>query len=214
MVDAALLPVLKHRKIEYLDKLIISHVDSDHAGTYQRLLKESPPERFLSSATLRGAEPCLAGQAWQWDVVSFAIITPPAGSEGSSNNRSCVLLVESGGGRALFPSDIESAIEQQLLPTLRPNISVLLARHHGSRTSSSPAFMLRLSPEFVIFSAGYKHRYGHPVPEVKRRYRQHGAELAETAKSGMITVALGPQGIKNIEHFRKKYHFYWDSVGE
>ncbi len=214
MVEAALLPVLRQSKIKALDRLIISHGDSDHAGAYRRLLDEIPVADFIAGADLTGGKPCLAGQKWHWDDVEFAILSPHAGAGSSGNNGSCVLLIQSGEGRALLPGDIESQVERALVETLPENISLLLAPHHGSKTSSSRAFVSKLQPELVVFSAGYKHHYGHPAPEVMNRYRDYGASLAETSRSGMVTVRLGPEGIKNVEHFREQYRFYWNTAGE
>lgn len=210
MVEAALLPVLKFRRLDSLDRLIVSHGDSDHAGAYPQLLAAVPVGTFLSGAKLAGAKPCLQGQRWRWDGVDFTILHPVSAGKGD-NNDSCVLLIGSGASGTLIPGDIESDIERRLLPLLPEGVSLLVAPHHGSKTSSSPEFVSQLAPRWVIFSAGYKHHYGHPAGSVRARYRRQGANIAETAKSGMITVEFGPAGLKQVSHFRDRHRFYWNS---
>lgn len=213
MVDAALLPVLRYSKVDYLDRLIISHRDNDHAGAYPRLLEEVPVGDFLAGADLTGASPCMAGQRWNWDGVEFVMLNPVRVGQGD-NNDSCVLFIQSGAARTLIPGDIESGVEQRLLSSLPRDVSLLLAPHHGSKTSSSAEFVSRLAPQWVIFSAGYKHHYGHPAPTVQARYRQRGSAIAETAQSGMITAEFGPTGLKRVRHFRDQHRFYWNHSGE
>lgn len=223
MVDVALLPVLRHSGVNYVDRLIISHGDSDHAGAWQKFLAATAVGDFLAGADLAGARPCVAGQRWHWDGVDFAILSPSprlvprpyekARREGG-NDESCVLYIQSGLGRALIPGDIESDVELRLLPALPTGLALLLAPHHGSKTSSSQRFVERLNPELVIFSAGYKHHYGHPAASVQSRYQKQGAELAATAQSGMITARLGPKGLESVQHFRDQHHFYWNRPAE
>lgn len=212
MVEAALLPLLRQRGVRELGRLIISHDHSDHAGAYPRLLEQMPVVDFISGDPLAGARHCAGGLQWQWDGVRFAILGPESRGVKTGNDRSCVLVIESGTAVTLLPGDIEADSERHLLPELPADIAVLLAPHHGSRTSSTAAFVARLSPEWVIFSAGYKHHFGHPAPEVVERYLQAGSRLLDTAHSGMIAIELGPAGIVALERFRERRRFYWNSL--
>lgn len=217
MVGAAVLPVLRHSGIDYLDRVILSHGDNDHAGAWPRLLDSVAVGDMLAGADLADARPCRAGQRWRWDGVDFAILSPDhhgGGDRDGSNNRSCVLYIESGMGRALLPGDIEADVEHRILPALPQGLALLVAPHHGSKTSSSRPFVSWLKPELVVFSAGYKHHYGHPAPDVQSRYRRQGAVLASTADSGMISVVLGREGLKAVQHFRDQHRFYWNTPVE
>jgi competence protein ComEC len=60
--------------------------------------------------------------------------------------------------------------------------------HHGSLTSSSPAFLAALRPRIAVASAGRANHFGHPVPEVLERYRTAGAEVFRTDQDGAVTV--------------------------
>jgi len=192
---AALLPVLKSRGRRRLDRLIVSHADQDHAGGAATLLHALPVGEVLSGEPIPsapGARRCRAGQSWRWDGVRFEIVYPArTGLHG--NVASCVLRVVSGAGAAaLLPGDLPARGEQRLLAAGRPLDSALLvAPHHGSKSSSSPAFVDAVNPREVVFSAGYRNRYGLPAPDVVRRYTAIGARPRETWRSGALTYVLG-----------------------
>ena len=213
MVDAAVMPVLRQGRIAALDRLVISHRDNDHAGAWQRLLASVEVGDFVAGANLAGSRPCIAGERWQWDGVEFAFLAPDRAGAGG-NNDSCVLYIQSGAGRSLLPGDIEAEVEQRLMAVVPEGLSLLVAPHHGSKTSSSEAFVSRLNPEMVIFSAGYKHHYGHPAERVQARYRRQGAVQHNTAESGLISVQVGPEGLRSVHHFRDRQRFYWNTLPE
>jgi competence protein ComEC len=112
----------------------------------------------------------------------------------SPNARSCVLKVDAGAKSILLAGDIEAAQEAQLLMrgAGRLQADVLLAPHHGSGTSSTPAFLLAVHPELALFQVGYRNRYRHPKPEVFERYRALGIKRLRTDWSGALTLQMGP----------------------
>jgi competence protein ComEC len=107
---------------------------------------------------------------------------------GEENDHSCVLLLEWRSRRILLAGDISAAVEKQLLaayPQFGP-VDLLVAPHHGSRTSSSPGFIHWARPHSVVFSAGFRHHFGHPHPDIVARYRKAGAKLFNTADTGAL----------------------------
>jgi competence protein ComEC len=138
----------------------------------------------------RTAQRCEAGQAWSWDGVRFEVLHPRAQDYEAQpppkpNALSCVLRILGGGSSALLAGDIERAQEAALLQRLsqvggleRLRSTVLLAPHHGSKTSSSAEFLAAVQPAVVLVQAGYRNRYGHPAPEVMARYRALGMGFA------------------------------------
>ena len=76
------------------------------------------------------------------------------------------------------------------MPDFPQNVDVLIAAHHGSNSSSMKAFVNYVNPKHVIFSSGYKNRFGHPHPKVLARYEQVGSNIWQTAKEGQITVVF------------------------
>ena len=160
---------------------------------------------------LRKASRCMAGQRWQWDGVSFEVLHPQAGdytAGAKSNAMSCVLRVSNGRQSALLAGDIELAQEARLVDaaqhpvrvepveTLRGastgsartdsplRADVLLVPHHGSKTSSSAAFLQAVRPRIAIVQAGYRNRFGHPAAPVLERYERQGVQVVQSPQCG------------------------------
>jgi competence protein ComEC len=182
---------------ERLDTVVVSHVDSDHSGGAQAVLTMQPQAALLASLPadhalrgLRPGVPCAAGQGWEWDGVVFTVLHPPPGSPPSpkANADSCVLHIAGPGQAALLAGDIEQPQEARLVAAnalLRAD--VLLVPHHGSKTSSSAAFLARVAPRIALVQAGYRNRFGHPAAEVVLRIEAHGATVVDSARCGAIT---------------------------
>jgi competence protein ComEC len=182
---------------ERLDTVVVSHVDSDHSGGAQAVLTMQPQAALLASLpadhTLRGLRPgapCAAGQGWEWDGVVFTVLHPPPGNAPSAkaNADSCVLHIAGSGRAALLAGDIEQPQEARLVAAgalLRAD--VLLVPHHGSKTSSSAAFLAHVAPRIALVQAGYRNRFGHPAAEVVQRIEAHGATVVDSARCGAIT---------------------------
>ena len=85
---------------------------------------------------------------------------------------------------------------------------VLVAPHHGSKTSSSPAFVAAVAPRYVLFPIGYRNRYHFPNARVATRYRGAGAELLDSAADGAVSFLLG-SGTLTPERYRVTHRRYW-----
>lgn len=86
--------------------------------------------------------------------------------------------------------------------------TVLVAGHHGSRTSSIDEFVSLVRPQHVIFTMGYRNRYGHPYPDVVRRFAETGAILHRSDRHGWLRLSFDDRGI-NFEHWREQHRRYW-----
>jgi len=114
---------------------------------------------------------------------------PAAGSRRSRNDEAIVLRVEYGLASFLLASDIEAAREQALVATRSPlAATVLKVAHHGSRTSSTPAFLGAVGPAIAVISVGPRNPYGHPDPGVLERLAAAGARLYRTDRDGAVIV--------------------------
>lgn len=213
--EAAVLPSLHALGIDRLDMLVISHADNDHAGGAPAVAAAFPAAKRLAGEPAHMALPfgsCEAGQSWQWDGVLFRMLgPPPGGGAGKGNDRSCVLLVEGKGGRALLTGDISVQAERGLAEAVSPGPPLVLqVPHHGSRTSSGEAFIGDLSPVLGLISAGWRNRFGHPHPLVVKRYAALQVPLFNTAEQGAIEVAFpadGPPYVADGERTRQAS--YW-----
>ena len=192
-----LLPYLRATGAARIDRLVLSHRDSDHTGGARALLGALPVGDVLSS--LETAHPllalgapatrCVAGQSWTWDGVRFDVLHPPveAYARGVKPNAlSCVLRVGTSQRSALLAGDIERDQEAALVESQAAALrsDVLIAPHHGSRTSSTAAFLDAAQPATAVFQAGYRSRFGHPAPDVVERYRERGIAVIASPACG------------------------------
>ncbi len=218
-------PFLRAAGMRSLSMLVVSHLDSDHSGGTRSLLQTVPVARLLSSvnydaALWQGAAldlvRCRAGQHWAWDGVEFAVLHPPpqayAAARPRTNDMSCVLRVGSPYGSALLTGDIEARSEAGLLASpVMLATDVLVVPHHGSRTSSTPAFIAAIAPRLAIFTPGYRNRFGHPRGDVVERYRAAGAALARTDLQGAITMRFdGNQPLRWLAARDTQRHYWYD----
>jgi competence protein ComEC len=191
-----LVPLLRATN-EKVDVVMLSHRDIDHSGGIKSVLDMHPNANFISSIesthelqSLSPVQRCLAGQAWQWDGVDFVVLHPSASDYDSpqkSNAMSCVLRISTPQASVLLAGDIELAQESKLVAEQKTlNSNVLLAPHHGSKTSSSPAFLDAVKPQLAVVQAGYRNRFGHPAASVVKRYNERHIILIDTAHCGAL----------------------------
>jgi competence protein ComEC len=214
--EAVVVPFLRSRDITELDVLLISHSDNDHVGGVGALMNRLPVRRVMTSVPERillgGVDRCEVGQRWVWDDVSFEVLHPPAHWSGSENDQSCVLRVHNAGGSVLLTADIELEAERYLTASKGDGLEseILLIPHHGSRTSSTPAFLRVVNPQVGLVSAGYRNRFGFPAHEVIERYRRHGTEVIDTVSRGAIRVRVHPDTGPEFESgYRQASQRYW-----
>ena len=206
-----------------LDLLVLSHRDSDHIGGAPAVLAMQPQAGLLSSIedghelqTLRASRRCVAGQHWAWDGVTFDVLHPPADDYErvqKSNAMSCVLRVSNGVRTALLVGDLEAAQELRLLVSHPSGLKadLLLVPHHGSKTSSTAAFLDAVQPRMALAQAGYRNRFGHPVASVVARYEERGIKLFRSSQCG----AAGWQSVKpdEVSCQREVARRYWHHLG-
>ncbi len=195
-----LVPLLRAQGVR-LDRVVLSHRDSDHVGGAPAVLAMQPGASVLSSIEaghplqlLRRATRCERGQQWQWDGVLFSILHPDAADyQGAPrpNTLSCVLRISSAaepgrvGRVALLTGDIERPQELRLLAAGAPlKADLLLVPHHGSKTSSSAEFLDAVAPAHAMLQSGYRNRFGHPAAEVRERYLQRQIQLVGSPQCG------------------------------
>jgi competence protein ComEC len=198
--NRVLVPLLRAMG-EKIDLLMLSHRDSDHIGGAPAVLAMQPQARLVSSIEaqhelqdVRKSERCLAGQTWRWDGVDFAVLHPlPADYDGlpKSNAMSCVLRISNGAQTALLAGDLEAAQELRLVgnPDMRWRLKAdfLLMPHHGSKTSSTGAFLDAVQPRWALAQAGYRNRFNHPVDSVLERYRERHISVVQSPGCGAAT---------------------------
>ncbi len=232
---SVVVPYLLQAGLHRLDLMMISHADLDHRGGAPAVRK------LLDVVEERGAMagiPCEPGQHWSWDAVEFSVLNGPGAAAAETaasaatgaetnradankparghahNNEGCVLRIVSGAHAALLPADIERGSEAQLLSSMPASLQadVLVAPHHGSKTSSTADFVRAVAPRLVIFPAGLRNQFGHPRAEVVARYQALGAQLLMTGHSGAISLRVDPDaGIADVQEWRRAAPRLWSA---
>lgn len=196
---AVVSPYLQARGIRRIDALVLSHGDGDHRGGADSLARRLPigrrwvgPDTKLSdiAGTL-----CARGAGWHWDGVDFRFLHPAPESRHRGNDSSCVLLIDGPGGRTLLPGDIEARAEAALVAGPDPLAAdLVVAPHHGSATSSTPAFVRATKPRWVVVPAGHGNRWGFPAAAVRDRWQGAGARLWSTGEQGAVALRFPARG--------------------
>jgi competence protein ComEC len=206
--EALLAPFLWSRKIGRVDTLVLSHPQLDHYGGLVYLVEHFSPrelwfngdttksERFarlqstLTHHGVRSRVLCRETLPITLEKVQIQVLHPPCQREGLTlNNASLVLRLSHGSVDVLFTGDIESEGEAILLSTQHDLASeIVKVPHHGSRTSSTLAFVQSTAPHVAIASLGFQNRFRFPAPEVIRRYEQHGSRVLRTDEQGAVII--------------------------
>lgn len=219
--ERIVVPYLRSLGVSTLSGLIVSHDDDDHSGGMLSVVRDLPTRWVLhgmplASPLLAGAphpRRCVRGQAWTWEGVRFEILNPRVEAYDDERRRdndfSCVLKVSRKDSTLLITGDAERRGELELVESgadLRS--TVLVAGHHGSRTSSIEEFIAVVQPEIGVFSMAYRNRFNHPHPQVVARLRNHGAQLLRTDTGGRIRLTFGDAGVVASE-YRPTHRRYW-----
>jgi competence protein ComEC len=205
-------PFLQGEGITHIDQLVLSHADGDHVGGLEGVLANIGVDQISSSEAAkltitagRAITSCKQGDTWQVDGVTFSFLHPQRQVKYKKrNDRSCVLKISSQYGAALLPGDINASIEDKLIATTDVSANLLIAAHHGSKTSSRAKFIAAVAPEDVVYSAGYLNSYHHPHPSVTRRYTAAQVRQTNTATSGEVEFYFSDAGIHK-QAFRDRW---------
>lgn len=215
--DAVLLPFLREIGRQRIDLLVLSHGDLDHAGAASALRRGVDITETVSGEPDRvdvAAARCRRGQAWYWDGVSLEVLHPGVAETAEGNDASCVLRVGNRGASVLLTGDIGAGVEDRLAADRQfvPE-SVVLAPHHGSRSSSSHALIDATRPSYVVYSAGWANRYGFPAAEVAQRWASAGVDALNTAHHGTLTFRFTRSGLRQPPRgYREASRRYWRHV--
>ncbi|HPT56405.1 MAG TPA: DNA internalization-related competence protein ComEC/Rec2 [Casimicrobium sp.] len=221
-------PYLRAVGAAHIHGLVVSHLDIDHSGGARSLLGTVPVSWLLTSidpssevaktAAVRKVNTlrCIAGQSWTWDGVRFDVLHPTSedylDESRKTNDRSCVIRVSNTRVSALLTADIEALSEREIIARSAANSALksdaLLIPHHGSRTSSTPAFIDAVAPKIALINAGYRNRFGHPREDVLARYAERNINVLRTDWHGALTLS-SVDGFARIQSARDARQRYW-----
>jgi competence protein ComEC len=191
------------RGLERVDYVLATHADADHIDGLNDVVRNftvnaalvgrtpaNDPEfvKFAGSVANTNLQTVHAGDVIRFGEVEVRVLWPPPGTD-SSNDDSVVLKIQFRERSLLLTGDIEKKTEAALTTVAADlHADIVKVAHHGSRTSSTEAFVSATRPRFAIISVGQDSMFGHPHAEVVERWKQAGAEVLTTGQCGMITV--------------------------
>lgn len=185
-----LLLTLRRMGIRRLDEVVLSHAHPDHYGGLIPVLAELSVGRLRAASVPREMD--VSRTRVRRDAVSpIVLLGPPADFVAEENDLSLVTAIRFGRRRFLFPGDAEALGEASLvvdaaMSGLDLRADVLKVGHHGSRTSTTSAFLAAVAPEIAVIPCGEQNRYGHPHPEVLARLG--GVRVYRTDEDGNVTI--------------------------
>ena len=210
-------PYLWARGITRLDLVINTHPDADHFNGLPFILEHfSPKSLWVSTDTIASKEyaafldlakrqsvqlfvPETGFSTTLGDLQVTCLYNPFHGVPQHEHNAGLVIKVMSGNFSALFPGDIEQATEQHLVETQQPLIAnILLAAHHGSRTSNSPALLKAVDPQLVIVSAGANERGLFPGKDIIQYCQENKIPLLTTREQGSMQIKFSKSGLDGV----------------
>ena len=198
--EKTLIPYLQARGVSQIDHLVLTHTDTDHIGDLEEVAKRfkikeicvsqgalTKPSFVKRLRTLkRPVRTLKAGDKLPMMGSNLQVLYPNEIGDGG-NNDSIVLYGKLLGSSFLFTGDLEKEGEEELMASY-PNLkaSVLKAGHHGSKGSSSEAFLDQLQPSLSLVSAGENNRYKHPNDETLERFKERHIKVLRTDQNGAI----------------------------
>ncbi|REL27717.1 DNA internalization-related competence protein ComEC/Rec2 [Thalassotalea euphylliae] len=222
LAKQAVLPYLKHQGLT-LDYLIISHDDSDHAAGAPQVITAYPDAKLVfngeftvATATGTEKEPCQQGKTLAWQGLTLTMLWPKT-LAAAHNDDSCVIRVSDGKTSVLLTGDITKKVERALIrETTASNLAsdIVIAPHHGSKSSSSKDFIKHLEAKAVVFSAGYLNQWKMPNQQVLARYQDANTQVFSTAQDGLVqfsisTDASAGQRYWQVHTYRADISPYW-----
>ncbi len=214
---AVVIPALTYFGIRRIDLLVTSHFHLDHVGGAPSVMAHFPvtfvldngnghlyrdyhhavQTQHISHRTAMAPKHFRIDPATSIDVI-FPKHPDDSGDRNHENERSVVLRIRTHSFAALFTGDLEADGEDAILTEGAPaqlRAQLLKVGHHGSDTSSTPAFLDAVRPQLAVISVGKNNRYGHPNPGIVTDL-QSRSKVAMTKDSGAITVESWGNGFK------------------
>lgn len=188
-----LFPLLENLKVKHVDHVIHTHSDNDHAGGLNTVMAHTIAGNAMFYSPTFG---CERDTAFDWQGLTISFLWPLKGNDQDSNATSCVVRIAAQSGSVLIPGDIEKESEYALVTkelareTSALNADILIAPHHGSKTSSTDIFIKHVAPKAVIYTQGYENRWKFPALNVVERYKQHNVQQYLTSSEGYTLVTF------------------------
>ena len=195
-----------------VDLLVVTHYDADHVNGISQLLKrvqvgaialpDVHPENeyykeITADAEQHGTDLRFIREDTDWTLKSgerVTVFAPLCRELGRPNDEGLTVLATAGEDDVLITGDMSRELERILIHvTALPDVELMVAGHHGSRSSTCTELLEAVKPETVIISAGQHNPHGHPAPETVERLEKFGADVYRTDLNGTVTVHYNGQ---------------------
>ena len=217
-------PFLWHKKIKTIDTIVLSHPNADHLNGLLYIARHFNVKRlwcnsdstdinsyreFMEIIKKNRIETVAfkdMPRSYKINGARFKILYPPKDyidkrkneKWRNINNNSLVIKISFGSKSILFPGDIMACAEREIVATHGDELksTILIAPHHGSKTSSTTMFLQKIKPEIVIISAGWKNSFRFPNQSVLKRYNENNCRIFRTDKNGALAISIDDQALK------------------
>ena len=217
-------PFLWRKKIKTIDTIVLSHPNADHLNGLLYIAKHFNVKRLWCNSDFADINSYREfmeiikknriemvafkdmPRSYEINGARLKILYPPKDyidkrkneKWRNINNNSLVIKVSFGSKSILFPGDIMACAEREIVATHGDELksTVLIAPHHGSKTSSTAMFLQKIKPEIVIISAGWKNSFRFPNPSVLKRYNENDCRIFRTDKNGALAISIDDRALK------------------
>lgn len=197
---------LTNQGVKELQYFIGTHKDEDHIGSADYIINSFEvgkvyfPKQTATTKTFKDFVIAVknkkllltvpkVGEEFKLGGATITVLAPKSSSYEDSNDYSIVVKVGFGSTSFLLAGDAEAVSEKEMVASGRDlSATVLKVGHHGSRSSTSQAFLNNVNPKFAVIPVGIDNKYGHPAQETMDRLKNKGVKVFRTDEQGTIIV--------------------------
>ncbi len=197
---------LKQQGIENFDLITLSHYDEDHMSGLVGVLPVFPDgqillpsyvgegelyQSFATAVVSNGADIShpQVGEVYSLGNATVEVVGPVRTDYAVDNDRSLAFRITYGDIRCLICGDAEETAEIDMVNSGRGiSAEIYVVNHHGSRSSTTDAFLEAVTPSYALISCGLNNSYGHPTIEVLQRLQERGIQMYRTDLQGTVIL--------------------------
>jgi competence protein ComEC len=197
---------LDKQGVKELEYFVGTHKDEDHIGSADTIINSYKvgkvyfPKQTATTQTFKSFATAVKGKGLSLTVprvgeqfklgdATITVLAPNGTSYEDSNDYSIVLKVTYGNTSFLLTGDAEAQSEKEMVASgMDLSATVLKAGHHGSKTSTSQAFLDKVNPKYAVVSVGKDNKYKHPSQESMDRLKSKGVKVYRTDEQGTVVA--------------------------
>jgi competence protein ComEC len=210
--QSLVIPYLCKKGVTKLNRVFLTHAHADHMNGLITVLRYIPVQELYVSrqpfgdrgyqyflrSIAKSPAPICRGKSFNQGGVHLEVLAPGDSNKTRrvANDDSLVLLLQYADRRVLLTGDVESEAEAGLSRDMQSPVDLMKVPHHGSRSSSSDAFLKKIHPKIAVASLGFNNWFGHPHKEVLDRYKRGHAVFYRTDQDGTVVITVSRRGME------------------